>query len=148
MKENKNFSSGIPQESKVERKPRPDLEKKLLIFINELIEKHGKIPILEYIEENTLGTIAPIVIDRWLDGGRIPWPADQRDILSTLEKLPPDKLPIINNQPASTLKPEEDAYLYVKKPRGKGKGKEQIIKKSDEKLKDLVDKLRRQGKII
>jgi hypothetical protein len=148
MKENRNINSGIPQKTREEKRPRLNLETKLLNLIKELVENNGRFLVLNYIEKNTVGTISPIVVERWLDEGIAPWDSIQKDIFSTLESRPPDKLPITKRNPISTPEQKEDISLPSKKPGPKSNKKEQIIKENEEKLKNIINKLREEGKIL
>jgi hypothetical protein len=148
MKENRNISSGIPQKNREEKGPKLNLETKLLNLIKELVENNGRFLVLNYIEKNTLGNIYPVVVERWLDEGIAPMDSIQKDILTTLESRPPDKLPIAKRNLVSTPKQEEDISLPFKKPGPKRNKKEQIIKDNEEKLKNIINKLRDEGKII
>ncbi|MEK7080881.1 MAG: hypothetical protein AAB902_00605 [Patescibacteria group bacterium] len=120
---------------------------KLIALFNPLVKKHGRNPIMNYIEKDTGGTTS-IVVDRWLSGEHIPVLAIRRGIISALEHFPPDSLPAMENIPLSTPK-SKTIENSSKKPKLKRiTKKEQIIRDNEEKIRILMEKLKKEGKIL
>lgn len=116
--------------------------------------------IMKYIKENTRGGIPPIVIERWLSEEHIPSPSIRRDIIFTLKNFPKDSLPVVPldkpliNSPVvedilpSTPQPKTTKNSAFQKLEFRITKKEQIVKNNEEKLREIIERLRREGKII